>query len=200
MTIHELLTKRFATKSFDADKKVSQEDLAYILEAARLSSSSGNTQPWKIIVVTNPALREQLRPASFGQPQVVEASHLLVIATMKDMMAHVNTTGELIAEKAGPENAAKYVNMVKGWARPTQEQTVEWLSRQTYLALQAMMLAAIERDIDSCPMEGFNPAQYNELLGLTDCTATTLLPIGYAKEAGHPKVRIPLTDMVEERA
>lgn len=200
MTIHELLTKRFATKAFDSTKNVSQEDLTYILEAARLSASSGNTQPWKIIVVTNPDLRGKLREAGYGQAQITDASHLLVIATMKDPMVRVNKTTELIAAAAGPQSAENYATMIKGWIRPTEEQNITWLSRQTYLALQAMILAAAEKGIDSCPMEGFNPQAFNEILGLTDCVATTLLPIGYATQPGLPKIRVPLTDIVEERA
>ena len=78
MTIHELLLKRFATKKFDPTKKVSDEDLQYVLEAARLSCSSSNTQPWHITVITNPELRAELRPVSYGQAQVTDASHLLV--------------------------------------------------------------------------------------------------------------------------
>lgn len=200
MTIHELLNHRFATKVFDATKKVSQEDVTYILEAARLSCSSGNTQPWKMIVVTNPELRTKLREVGYGQPQITEASHLIVLATMKDPMVHVTKTAELIAAGSSQESADKYLGMIKGWLRPTEEGNIAWLSRQTYLALQAMILAAVEKGIDSCPMEGFDAQKVNEILNLTDCVATTMLPIGYAAQPGLPKVRIALADLIEERA
>lgn len=200
MTIHELLNKRFATKVFDASKKVSEVDLQYILEAARLSCSSANTQPWKVIVVTNPELRAKLREASYGQAQVTDASHLLVVCAMKDPMVRINKAAELITAAAGQEASAAYVKMVTGWIPPTPEALHAWLSRQTYLALQAMILAAVEKGIDSCPMEGFNPAAYAEILGLTDCTPVSLLAIGYAVQPGHGKIRVPLEDIIETRA
>lgn len=200
MTIHELLTKRFATKAFDSTKKVSAEDLEYILEAARLSCSSANTQPWKLIVVTNPELRAKLREAGYGQPQITDASHLIVVATMNDPMVRINQTTELIVATSGQESADKYKAMVVGLIPQVPEAARAWLARQTYLALQAMMLAAAERGVDSCPMEGFSPEKATELLGLTDSTVTTLLPIGYTAQPGFSKTRVALKDMVEERA
>ena len=101
MTIHELLLKRFATKKFDPTKKVSDEDLQYVLEAARLSCSSSNTQPWHITVITNPELRAELRPVSYGQAQVTDASHLLVLSALNDATPRIMRTMELIREKAG---------------------------------------------------------------------------------------------------
>ena len=199
MTIHELLLRRFAAKKFDPTKKVSEQDLAYILEAARLSCSSANTQPWHLTVVTNEELRAKLREASYGQSQVTDASHLLVVSCMKDAHVRINRTAELIQAQSGPESAEGYKKMVQGWIPPTEDKVFAWLKPQTYLALQAMILAAAEKGIDSCPMEGFNPAKFTELLGFTDKTPCALLPIGYAAEPGHPKVRVPLEEMVEYR-
>jgi nitroreductase / dihydropteridine reductase len=196
MTVHELLLKRYATKKFDATKKVSEEDLNYILEAARLSASSANTQPWFITVVTNSEIRAALLPESYNQPQVVDASHLLVISTIKDPMVRANKTAEIIAAAAGQENADKYLNMAKGWLQKEAGEKLVWLQKQVYIALQAMMLAAIEKGIDSCPMEGFNPAKYAEILELTEVVPTLLLPIGYAAVPGFPKTRVPLEDIV----
>lgn len=197
MTIHGLLLKRFATKKFDPMNQISDEDLAYILEAARLSCSSANTQPWFITVVTNQELRSKLRDASFGQSQVTDASHLLVLSSMKDPMVRIKKTASLIEGTAGSQAAEGYKKMVTGWIPATPEGVFGWLKPQVYLALQAMILAAAEKGIDSCPMEGFNPQVYAELLDLTDKTPCVLLPIGYAAESGFPKVRVPLTDMVE---
>ncbi len=200
MSIKALLEKRFATKKFDTTKKVSDQDARDILEAARLSCSSANTQPWKILVVTNPELRTKLRESAYGQAQVTDASHLLVVCTMNDPLVRIEKTASIIAERTGQETANAYLNMVKGWIPPTPEKTFAWLSSQTYLALQAMMLAAIEKGIDSCPMEGFDRLKFQELLGLTDCMPTTLLPIGYALEPGFAKVRVPFEDIVDYRA
>jgi nitroreductase len=196
MTIQELMLKRFATKKFDPTKNVSDDDLNYILACARLSCSSANTQPWRITVVTNPDVRAKLRAASYGQAQITEASHLLVISTMKDPMVRIQKTADLIATQSGEDSAQSYKKMVMGWLRPTEEANLQWLSRQVYLALQAMILAAIERGIDSCPMEGFDPIAYAEILGQTDAQPTCLLPIGYATQPGFPKTRVPLEDIV----
>lgn len=198
MTIHELLLKRYATKKFDASKKVSDEDLNYILEAARFSPSSANTQPWFITVVSNPELKKLLLPHSFNQPQVVDASHVLVLSAMNDPMIRVKKTAEIIAASpAGQENADKYLNMVSGWMKPDAAANLAWMQRQIYIALDSMMLAAIEKGIDSCPMEGFDPVKYAEILNLTEATPTVVLPIGYAAVPGFPKIRVPLSDIVE---
>ncbi len=200
MTIHELLTARFATKAFDATKKVSDADLAYILEAGRLSCSSFNTQPWKFIVVTNPELRQSLRESGYGQPQITDASHLVVVCTMNDPMVRIDATTALIAQAAGQSSADSYKSMVTGSIPPSPEGKFAWLSRQVYLPLQAMMLAAAEHGIDTCPMEGFSSEAFTEKLGLTDCRPTVLLTIGYAAQPGHPKIRVPLSDIIETRS
>lgn len=200
MTIHDLLLKRFATKQFDPTRKVSDDDLNYILEAARLSCSSINIQSWHITVVTNPELRAKLIAASYNQPQVTQASHLLVLSTVKNPAMRIETTAALISSAAGPDSAASYLKMANGSVGANQGNLLPWLQRQTYLALQAMILAAIDRGIDSCPMEGFNPQAYAEILGLTDIIPTTLLPIGYAAAPGFRKIRVPLEDIVSYRA
>ena len=201
MTIHELLLRRFATKKFDPTKKVSDEDLAYVLEAAHLSCSSLNVQPWQITVITNPELRAKLREASYGQPQVTDASHLLVLSGVKDPMGRINTTAALIEASAGAEGAEAYKKMAMG-SLPTGDDAKlqAWLRPQAYLALQAMILAAADRGLDSCPMEGFNPVQYSEILGFTDRVPYALLPLGYALEPGFKKIRVPLEDIVDYRA
>ncbi len=191
-TIQTLLLKRFATKSFDTTKKVDEEDLAYILEAARLSCSSLNVQPWHITVVTNPELRAKIQAASYGQSQVVEASHLLILSAVKDEKQHVQANTDAIRAAAGDAAADSYQAMATGTAARLGDQKISWLQRQTYLALQAMILAAADRDIDSCPMEGFDPAAVGELLGNSDIVPTALLPIGYAAAPGRPKQRLAL--------
>lgn len=196
MNIHELLSKRFATKRFDSTKKVSAEDLNYILEAGRLSPSSANTQPWKFLVISDLELRKKLQIASYDQPQIIEASHLIVLCTIKDPKIRINKVAEIISQ-SNPEASEKYLNMVNGWLPSDEISTLAWLKPQLYIALQSMMLAGIEKDIDSCPMEGFDAKQYAEILELEDCIPAVLLPIGYASMPGMPKVRVPLEDIVE---
>lgn len=193
------MLKRFATKKFDTTKKVSDADLQYILECARISCSSSNTQPWKLIVITNPELREKLKPVSYNQAQVTDASHLIVVATMKHASDHAKITTDMIAAKAGPESAAHYAQMIQGMTPPTPEKELAWLQRQVYLPLQAMILAAIERGIDSCPMEGFQPDEYTKILELTDCVPTALLTLGYAAAPGFEKIRLSLDQITDYR-
>jgi nitroreductase len=196
--IQNLLTKRFATKQFDITKKVSEEDLQYILECARLSCSSLNIQPWLITVVTNPEIRAKIGEASFGQPQVTAASHLLVISAVKDEVSRAQLVANDIRSVAGDEAAQKYLQTVLGaGARVTPEIKQAWLQKQTYLTLQAMILAAADRDIDSCPMEGFDSIKVAEILGQTDAVPTTMLPIGYAAAPGRPKSRLLMDQIVK---
>lgn len=200
MTIHELLLKRFATKKFDPTKKISDEDLQYVLEAARLSCSSSNTQPWHITVITNPELRAELRPVSYGQAQITDASHLLVLSALKDATPRITRTMELIREKAGDTSAESYQKMANGSVPTEPEARASMLKAQTFLALQAMVLAAADRGLDSCPMGGFDSVKYAEILGFEDKTPVALLALGYALEPGFAKIRVPMEDMVEYRA
>ncbi|MEI7512220.1 MAG: NAD(P)H-dependent oxidoreductase [Candidatus Uhrbacteria bacterium] len=201
MSVLELLNKRFATKKFDSTKTISAEDMAYILECGRVSCSSLNTQPWKIIVVTNPEIRSKLAAAGYNQPQYTEASALLVLCAVKDPMGRVNTTTNLISASAGQEQADGYKNMVTGsLSRMDAPSTAAWLARQTYLCMQALILGAIDRGIDSCPMEGLDTNAWTEILGLQDATVIANIAIGYAAAPGYAKIRVPLEDIVEYRA
>jgi nitroreductase len=197
--VHDLLSRRFATKKFDSAKKISEADLDYVLEACRLSASSYNMQPWKVTVVTNPELRAVIGAAAYTQPQVTEASHLLVLSAVRHPKERVEQTATLIAAYS-PEGAEGFRKMVLGDAdnRPA-ESILPWMQRQIYIALGGMMLAAAERGLDTCPMEGFDSAKVTELLGHSDAVATVLLPVGYAAAPGMPKVRISKEQFVEYR-
>ena len=199
MTIQELLQKRFATKKFDSSKKVSGTDLSYILECGRLSCSSSNTQPWKFIVIINPELREKLRSAAYGQAQITDASHLIVVCTIKHAMDHAQMTVDMIKAQSGEESAKHYEQLVRGSTPGTPEQELSWLKQQVYLPLQAMILAGMERGIDSCPMGGFQSEEFAKILGVTDCVPTVLLTLGYAAAPGFPKMRLPMEAIVEYR-
>jgi len=200
MSVLELLNKRFATKKFNTTKKVSDEDLAYILECGRVSCSSFNVQPWKFVVVSNPEIRAKLAAAGYNQPQFTEASHLIVVCEVKDPTARINRTAELMSAAASAEQAETWKGMVTGaYARMSPEGQAAWLARQTYLSLQAMILGATDKGIDSCPMEGFDAKAWGEILGLEDVTVLANLAIGYAEAPGHTKVRVPLEDIVEYR-
>ncbi len=200
------LTWRRAVKVFDTTKKVREQDLATILEAGRLSPSSYGIEPWKFIVVTNPEIREQLVLAAFGQRQVADASHLVVIARRTDTE---NIAPELIARTATaqgktPAELDGFLHMVSGAVMRKSEGAVRdgWLAAQTYIALGIMMTTASIMNIDNAGMEGFDNAKVDEILGLTNqhLTSVTFMVLGYRGDDAYsktPKVRRTMDEIVE---
>jgi nitroreductase len=198
---------RYATKKFNSEKKISNSDLEILKEAIQLSSSSYGLQPYKVLIIENEEIRKQLQPASWGQSQITDASHLLVFASV------TNVDAEYITRYA--ENMAKTRNIpfdsVKGYAEfmigniasLTPEKQMIWAQKQAYLALGNLLNAAAELKIDVTPMEGFLPEQYNEILDLKEkgLHATLVATIGYRHEEDetqhYAKVRKPITELFE---
>lgn len=176
---------RYATKKFDASKKITADDLAFLKEAIRLSTSSYGLQPYKVFIVENSELRAKLVAASYGQAQVADASHLLVFANELNFgEAGINQLAATICKtRELPLEAIQgYVDFMKGSITGLPEETRNiWTAKQTYLALGNLLNAAAELHIDVTPMEGFVPAQVNEILGLDKLglNACLLAPIGY---------------------
>jgi len=176
---------RYATKKFDATKKISTDDLNTLKEAIRLSSSSYGLQPYQVIIVENPELRAQLLAAAYGQSQVVDASHLIVFANEINVgddavEKYLNRIG--VTRNIPIESLAGFGNYMKGTINNLAEDAKNiWASKQTYLALGNLLNAAAELKIDVTPMEGFNPAQVNEILGLDKLglNASLMATIGY---------------------
>ena len=179
---------RYATKKFDVTKKVSTADLELLKEAIQLTTSSYGLQPYTVIIVENPALRTQLLPFSWGQSQIVDASHLLVFANILDLGQNVidDYFANLIQTRGIPaESVQGYKDfMTSNITSLPEDVRNTWTSKQTYLALGNLMNAAAELKIDVCPMEGFVPAQYNEILGLDklNLNASLVAAIGYRSE------------------
>lgn len=179
---------RYATKKFDATKKVSNEDLETLKEAIRLSSSSYGLQPYKVLIVENPELRAQLQPVSWGQTQIVDASHLIVFANVTNIgETEIDAYFKNLTETRNiPMEALQgYADFMKSKITSLSEEARNiWTSKQTYLALGNLLNAAAELKIDVTPMEGFEPEQYNEILGLKKLglNASLVAPIGYRHE------------------
>ncbi|MFA6158181.1 MAG: NAD(P)H-dependent oxidoreductase [Candidatus Paceibacterota bacterium] len=201
------LNWRYAVKTFDAAKKVSDADLNTILESGRLSPSSFGIEPWKFIVVTNPEIRAKIRAASWDQTKVTDASHLVVVARRTDAPA---LSPELIARTAKAQgktetDLAEYKGMVDNalTGRLANPAVLDgWIASQTYVALGIMAETAALLDVDACPMEGFDPSQINAILGLSakNLSATTMLALGYRGAddyAKAPKTRRPFEEVVE---
>ncbi len=179
---------RYATKKFDATKKISKQDLETLKEAIRLSASSFGLQPYRVLIIENPELRARLQPAAWGQSQIVDASQLIVFANINNFgETEIDASIANTTETRGlPTDALKgYGDFMKSKIVVLPEDVRNtWASKQTYLALGNLMNAASELKIDVTPMEGFEPAQVNEILGLgkLGLNATLLATIGYRHE------------------
>ena len=176
---------RYATKKFDATKKISVEDLNTLKEAIRLSSSSYGLQPYKVIIVENPELRAQIQPAAWGQTQIVDASHLFIFANdtnIGDEAIDEFLNSISIIREMPLEALSGYGDFMKSKISTLEPATKNtWTSKQTYLALANLLNAAAELKIDVTPMEGFVPEQVNEILGLDklNLNASLIATVGY---------------------
>lgn len=207
MTFIENMNWRYATKQFDSSKKVSESDLDLIKEAINLAATSYGLQSYKVLVVENKEIREQLKPASWGQAQITDASHLLVFCnqtsvTPDDIDSYLKLKSEI--QGIDLNNLTGYGDFMKSTIGSfPQEATQTWTAKQTYIAMTNAMTACAELKIDSCPMEGFDAIKYNEILGLTEkgLSATLILPIGYRSTEDQTqhgkKVRKPLSEIFE---
>ena len=179
---------RYATKKFDATKKVSEADLTVLKDAIRLSASSYGLQPYKVLLIENPEIRAQLQPFSWGQSQIVDASHLLVFANITNIgETEIDAYFDnLISTRGIPMDAVQgYSDFMKSKIVSLPEGVKNsWTSKQTYLALGNLLNAAAELNIDVTPIEGFEPEKYNEILGLDKLglNASLVAPIGYRHE------------------
>ena len=198
---------RYATKKFNAEKKISNADLEILKEAIQLSSSSYGLQPYKVLIVENEEIRKQLQPASWGQSQIVDASHLFVFANIVNVdEEYINNFAQNVATTRNIpfENVKGYADfMISKITTLTPEQQLIWTAKQTYLALGNLLNAAAELKIDVTPMEGFDPVQYDEILGLKEkgLHASLVATIGYRHHEDdtqhYIKVRKPKSELFE---
>jgi nitroreductase len=198
------LNKRYAVKTFDKTKKVSDEDLKTILESGRLAPSSLGLEPWKFIVVNNEELRAKIRAAAYDQTKVTDASHLIVVAYRTDGEKLVSEIIERTAkiQNKTKEELAPLQQMLDGAMSRQEVEKMAWIKTQSYIALGTMIETASLLDIDNCPMEGFDPKQINTILGLNEknLSIATILAIGYRGDdvyASKPKVRRAYDEVVE---
>ncbi|MBP1223789.1 NAD(P)H-dependent oxidoreductase [Flavobacterium sp. 1355] len=184
-TLLENLNWRYATKKFDATKKISEADLNTLKEAVRLAASSYGLQPYKVVIVENPELREQLKAAAYGQTQITDASQLFIFAN--DLNAGPESVAAYIkniSETRGvpTEALGGFADMMNGViSNLSQDAKNIWTAKQTYIALGTLLAAAAELKIDATPMEGFNAAAFNEILGFDKLglNAAVIATVGY---------------------
>jgi nitroreductase/dihydropteridine reductase len=185
MQLIQNLKWRYATKKMDASKKVSNDNIAYIKEAIRLSASSYGLQPYKILEIKNPKLREELKPLSWNQAQITDASHLFVFCNAIEVTEiDVDNLIKLKSKinSIPIEKISGYGDFIKEKLKEKSEtEMFHWTAKQTYIALSNAMNACAELQIDCTPMEGFENDDYNQKLGLTKkgLNACVLLAVGY---------------------
>ncbi len=201
---------RYATKKFDPARKLSDDQWAKLEGALLLAPSSYGMQPYKFLVVSDPALREQLKAAAHGQGQVTDASHLVVFAARTDITEQdVEHYMARITEVRGVERAhlEGFAKVIKGDVvnGPRHAVIQEWCARQAYIALGQLMTVAALESIDVCPMEGFDTGKVDEILGLPaqGYQAVVIAPVGHRAAddgaASLPKVRFPAEELIERR-
>ena len=181
---------RYAAKKMDPARPVPNEKVERILEAVRLTASSSGLQPYELIVVTNPELRAQIKPHAWGQQQITDCSHLLVFAAWDNYtVERINMMFDLVNEERG------FVN--EGWENYRQqilatypgrdaEANYQHAARQAYIGVGTALIAAAEEEVDSTPMEGFDPAKVDAILGLKTrgLRSVVMIPLGYRAAEG----------------
>lgn len=199
---------RYATKKFDASKKLSVAKLNVVKQAFNLTATSFGLQTIKLLVIEDVTIREALVPHSYFQKQVLEASHLLVICIQKDVIqkdveAYYNNIQDIRQTPNDILNPYKE-DLIKTMAGMTVDERQQWSTNQAYIALGNLMTVCAMEDIDSCPMEGFVPTKYDEVLNLAEkgLKSVLLLPIGHRANddvfADFKKVRKPIEEAVIE--
>jgi nitroreductase/dihydropteridine reductase len=184
---------RRAVKTFDT-KSTQIPDIEPILNAAIQAPTSFGIQPWKILVITNPTLKEQLQPAMHNQVQATQSTHLLIFCTHKDVIIRAN---EFIEKALVPSD---YANMIIGYLN-SHSCLIEWAKHQTYIALGFALAAAAELKIASCPMEGFSPDGVASVLNLSpSLIPTAIMAIGNEDQTAtnYPRFRFPREDLIDE--
>lgn len=197
---------RYATKQFDASRKIPTETWDALEDSLVLTPSSFGLQPWKFLVVENPAVRAKLLTDSWNQPQVTEASHFVVLTartdlTAADIDAWITRMSEVQGSSA--EAVAPLKGMISGFAeRMSEEERAAWNIRQVYIALGQLMTSAAVLGIDACPMEGISASAYDRILGLEGSGYGTVVAcaLGYRAEgdkyAAMPKARFAKSEVI----
>ena len=200
---------RYAAKKMDATQPVPAEKVERIVEAIRLTATSSGLQPYEIIVVTNPVLRQKMREISYNQSPVTDGSHVLVFAAWDNYTAErINTMFDLVNTERGfvSEGWENYRKLLlNAYPERDAQLNFEHAARQAYIGLGTALIAAAEEGVDSTPMEGFDAAAMDAILGLPErgLRSVVILPLGYRDEVNDwlvnlKKVRRPRADFITE--
>lgn len=180
--LHQQLLWRYATKLFDKTRQIPANDLKILIESLRLAPSSFGLQPWRFVIVQSPAMREKLADAApLNRAKIETASHLVVLASLTTIsIDYIDAFFARISEARGvPLSALQdYRTMIVNQTQSLSKDVLaQWTARQSYIALGSLLTSAALVGIDSCPMEGIDPAQYDRVLGLADSDYATVVAV-----------------------
>ncbi|MBX3443054.1 MAG: NAD(P)H-dependent oxidoreductase [Planctomyces sp.] len=196
---------RYACKKFDSERVIAADVWSALEDALVMTPSSFGLQPWKFLVITSPDVKQQLVPISWGQSQVRDASHVVVFAIRRSVGADdVDRYVRRISEVRGVpvESLGGFRGVMLNFLANPAVNLDDWAARQVYIALGTFMTAAAALGVDTCPLEGIQPAKYDELLQLPQSGHMTIVACaaGYRaaddKHAALPKVRFPAEEMI----
>lgn len=203
-TFQEAMDFRHACKAFDESKKISDEDINFILEAGRKSPSSFGMEGWKFLVITNEELKAKLRPACWDQVQITSCSHLVIyLSAIENVKPESGVPAKRFARREMPQEKQDfYLKLYADHLKETlssDQNILAWTARQSYIAMGNMMTAAAIKGIDSCPVEGFEKEKVEEILGLdtTQFQLSVIVPFGYRLNEQSSQLRLPLEEVVE---
>ncbi len=195
---------RHACKVFDDTKKIPAEELNFILEVGRKSPSSFGMEPWKFVVIQNQEMKEKIRPVCWNQPQITTCSDLVIIlARIEDVKVESGTPLKRFARRPIPQEKKDfYIQLYANHLKDTfssDENIYSWTARQCYIAIGNMMTAAASIGIDSCPIEGFEKENLEEILQLdtTKYQVAMVLPLGYRINEQSEQLRLSFDEVVE---
>ena len=206
----EALQWRYATKVFDPNQRIDAGTWAALEQSLVLTASSYGLQPWRFLVITDAALRAELRPHSWNQSQITDCSHLVVLLKKRTITAaDADRLIESIAATRGVDTGSLsgyrqmiQVDLIDG---PRSQAIGQWAANQVYIALGNLLTSAALLEVDTCAIEGFSPAEYDRILGLegSDYQSCVVCACGYRsaddKYAGLAKVRYAATELIEHR-
>ena len=197
MEFKDIVMQRYATKKFDG-KKVPEAKMKELYELIRFAPSALNVQPWKVKVVTDPKVKEQLKPAAWGQEQITTCSHLLVFCANTDFAGLIGRVEKAMRERKIPEDMVKMVREMSEnfFLKIPPEQQLAWAQHHVFLALGNALNGAKSLGLDSCPMGGFDPKEFARILALPpNLVPTMLCPVGYAADRPMPKFRFSVEEI-----
>ena len=201
MSFIDKLNWRYATKKFDSSRKVSEDNINKIIESMRMAPSSFGFQPFHIQIIESKDVREELKKSAWNQAQFIDAPLLFVISVRSDLVNRIDEYINLMSDgdEVKKTELKQYEDMMKGAVSSKNEAEARaWAAKQAYIALGFGLTAALELDLDSCPMEGFDPDAFKKILGLqNNLYPVVSFAVGYRSvdDILKPKVRFPKEDL-----